>query len=32
LVLWLMIGLEGVRHAEARRDIRQAEHQRHSGD
>jgi low temperature requirement protein LtrA len=30
-LLWATILFEGVRHAEARRDVRQAEHLRHSG-
>jgi low temperature requirement protein LtrA len=32
LVLWATITLESVRHAEARRDVRYAEHLRHSGE
>ena len=31
-VLWAMIGVESVRHAESRRELRDAEHSRHSGE
>jgi low temperature requirement protein LtrA len=31
-VLWAMIGVESVRHAESRRELREAEHSRHSGE
>jgi hypothetical protein len=31
-VLWAAIGLESVRHAEHRREIRHTEHMRHTGD
>jgi hypothetical protein len=31
-VLWGAVGFEAVRHAEARRDIRDREHLRHQGD